>query len=360
MAIDVFKFSAYDVGIKKPTVGKKYTLNGDKNINFQKYQDAFDDSPTNAFIIKTIVNYIIGDGLVDKSGSINPHEFISKQDLRMICLDFKLHGNAFPQIINRDYFPVKIKHTPVYRVGLDIDQDPKSNTYMEVVGYWWSWDFKEDYKFTPKFVPMFDKSINDNLIEILHIKQISNEPYFPYPDWFSGLKSAKVEASLIEDAVNHITRGFQGKTVINVNNGSMMTEADAEKIKEKLKKEYTGNENSDGVILSVNDSADQALIVDTIEPRGRNEQFVTYDEIAEIKLMAAHSAMNILFQRPGASGFSNNADEIATATDSLYLGVINPMREIILDYLGQVFKKINPQVDIDFVNFKQEKAISNE
>jgi hypothetical protein len=76
--------------------------------------------------------------------------------------------------------------------------------------------------------------------------------------------------------------------------------------------------------------------------------------------MAAHSAMNIIFQRPGSSGFSNNADEIATATDSLYLGVINPMREIILDSLNRIFKKINPLCDIDFVNFGQGKLIAND
>jgi len=201
---------------------------------------------------------------------------------------------------------------------------------------------------------------NGDGVEIMHIKQLSSEPYFPYPDWFSGLKSAKIESALIDDAVNHVTRGFQGKTVINVNNGDMMTDDEKEEIKTDVRKNYTGTENGDGVIISVNESADQAIVVDTIEPRGRNEQFVTYDETSEIKLMAAHSAMNILFQRPGSSGFSNNADEIATATDSLYLGVINPMREIILDSLNKIFKKINPDCDVDFVNFKQEKLIVNE
>ena len=73
--------------------------------------------------------------------------------------------------------------------------------------------------------------------------------------------------------------------------------------------------------------------------------------------MAAHQAMSILFSRPGSSGFSSNADEIATATDSFYLGVINPMRKILLNNFNQVFKKINPASDIDFVNFGQEKVI---
>ena len=347
-------FSAYETGITVPAVGTEYTLNGVNNSNFKKYQDSYDDSPTNAFIIKTIVNYIVGNGLEDKNGKLKPHDYISKADLRLICHDFKLAGSSFPQIINFQGKPIKIKHTPVVRVGLNINIDPKSNDYMDVNGYWYCWDYTKKFQFPPKFYPMFGKG---ETFEILHIKQLSSEPYYPYPDWFSGLKSAKIESALIDDAINHVTRGFQGKTVINVNNGSMMTDDEKEEIKAKIKAGWTGTENSDGVTISINDSAEEAIVVDTIEPRGRNEQFVTYDETAEIKLMAAHSAMNILFQRPGSSGFSNNADEIATATDSLYLGVINPMREILLDAFNQIFKKIEPDCDIDFVNFRQEKAI---
>ena len=356
-SISHFNFSAYEVGITKPTAGLNYTLNGANNSNFKKYQDAFDDSPTNAFIIKTIVNYIVGDGLIDKSGLVIPHTYISKADLRLICMDFKLHGSAFPQIINYQGNVIKIKHTPVMRVGLDIDIDPKSSNYMEVIGYYYSWDYAQKSKFIPKPYPKFDKTDNDSQIEIMQIKQLSSEPYFPYPDYFSGLKAAKIEAALIDDAVNHVMRGFQGKTIINVNNGAMMSQEEKDLLKIEVKKNWTGTENADGVTISINDTIEEAIVVDTIEPRGRNDQFVTYDETSEIKLMAAHSAMNILFQRPGSSGFSNNADEIATATDSLYLGVINPMREIILDYLNEVFKKINPACDLDFVNFGQEKVI---
>lgn len=359
MKVEHFEFSAYETGITRPAVGTKYTLNGIDNANFKKYQDAFDDSPTNTFIIKTIANYIIGDGLVDKNNILDPHSYISRADLRLICLDFKKHGSAFPQIINFDKKIVKIKHTPVLRIGLNIDINAKSNNYMEVDGFWYCWDYTRKFQFSPKFIPKFEKQESESVFEIMHIKQLSDEPFFPFPDWFSGLKSAKIESSLIDDAVNHITRGFQGKTVINVNNGGMMSDAEKEVLKDNVKKNWTGTENSDGVTVSINDSADEAIIVYTIEPRGRNEQFVTYDETAEIKLMAAHSAMNILFQRPGSSGFSNNADEIAAATDSLYLGVINPMREIILDSLNQIFKKINPLCEIDFINFGQEKIINN-
>ena len=355
MDVQTFEFSAYETGITRPSVGQRYTLNGIYNSNFKRYQDAFDDSPTNSFIIKTIVNYIIGNGLVDLNNVINPYDYITKQDLRLICLDFKLFGSSFPQIINFERKVVKIKHTPVMSAGLEIDKKT-----MEVTGYFYSYDFKETYKFPPRRIEKFESTNFDDIFQILHIKQLSSEPFFPYPDWFSGLKSAKIEAALIDDAVNHILKGFQGKTIINVNNGSMMLEEEKQVIKSKIKEEWTGTEKSDGVTVSINESAEQAIVVDTIEPRGRNEQFVTYDETAEIKLMAAHSAMNIIFQRPGSSGFSNNADEIATATDSLYLGVINPMREILLDYFNLIFKKINPNCNIDFENLSQEKIIKND
>ena len=358
--VEVIKMSAYETGITRPTVGLKYTLNGLANINFKSYQDAYDDSPTNAFIIKTIVNYIVGDGLIDKNNTFNPHDYLSKQDLRLICHDFKLHGSAYNQIINDQGKVLKIKHLPVLRVGLNIDINPISYEYMEVNGYWYCWDYKRFSEFPPVFIDKFKKEEDFVAYQIQHIKSLSSEPYYPFPDWFSGLKAAKIESALIDDAVNHVLNGFQGKTIINVNSGTMMTETEKDALKISVKADYTGTVNSGGVIIAINDSAEEAVIVDTIEPRARNDQFVTYDETSEIKLMAAHQAMNILFQRPGSSGFSSNSQEIATATDSLYLGVINPMREIILDYLKEIFTKINPGCDIDFINFGQEKVIVSE
>ena len=85
---------------------------------------------------------------------------------------------------------------------------------MEVNGYWYSWDFSRAFEFQPRFFNKFDKNNDSEGIEILHIKQLSSEPFFPRPDWFSGLKSAKVEAALIDDAVNHVLRGFKERPLL--------------------------------------------------------------------------------------------------------------------------------------------------
>jgi len=361
--VEVFNFSSYTPSITQPNYGQKWTLNGDHNLNYKIYQDAFDDSPTNSFIINRITNYIIGSGLVDKSGAYTPSINLSNKDLRLLCLDYKTHGAYSVQIIwdsnEADRKPLKIYHLPIKTIGLAIDLEPESLTYLQTTGYWYCFDWTNQGKFKPVHYPKFDGTYKDAHIEILVVQRPSSEPFFPFPDYFSGLKSAQIEAALLVDALNHVQSGFAGKTVINMNVGSLIDEDVKEASRLQVKKSFTGVDNAGGVIVSINESPEQALIVDTIEPRGRNEQFVSYDETAEIKLMASHQALSILFARPGTSGFSSNADEIAVATKSLYSGVINPMREVILDGLAEIFSVINPSIILDFDDFKEDNTLIN-
>ena len=57
---EVVKMSAFQPIDIKTRFGQNYVLNGDNNINFKTYKDAYDDSPTNSSIINSFVNYIYG------------------------------------------------------------------------------------------------------------------------------------------------------------------------------------------------------------------------------------------------------------------------------------------------------------
>jgi nucleoid-associated protein YejK len=57
------------------------------------------------------------------------------------------------------------------------------------------------------------------------------------------------------------------------------------------------------------------------------------------------------------SGFSSNADEIEISTKALYRRHINPDREMILDGLKSIFKNIDDEIDPDFKDFEEEKAL---
>lgn len=353
----VEKMSAFQDITIKPTIGKDWITNGDANCNFKVYKDAYDDSPTNQSIINAFVNYVYGEGLFNVStiNKIDITKYISKKDVLLICQDYKIYGGYGLQIIwdsnDGNRIPLKIEYIPIYKLGVNYDQDN-----LEINGFWYSWDWTKRFTYKPTLYPKFTGVYKNNNLEILVIKRPNAEPFFPVPDYISGLPWARVEGQLGNAAHNHFLNAMSDITVINYNNGRQATPELAKTEAQKVRDKVVGTGNQARVLVSFNESADYALVVDRVSPPELNNQNVFYSEEAERKLIVAHSAPPILFSGTNTgSGFSSNADEIETATNALYRRHINPMREVILDGLSEVFILIDSTIKLDFKDFKEEK-----
>lgn len=349
------KFSAFQPIDIKPRQGQDWILNGNNNINFKTYKDAYDDSPTNSAIIDAYVAYTYGEGLIDNTTKGNLKKYLSDEDALMIVNDFKIYGGYAVQVIwnEREKTPIKIKYIPVYKLGVRYDMES-----LEVKGYWFSYDWQNKYKYTPKFYPRFTGVYSGNPLEILLVRRPTAEPFFPVPDYLSGIPWAKVEGELGNSAINHFKNGLTALTVINYNQGRQATPELAREEAKKVRDMATGSENQGKVIVSFNDSLEEAVAVDQLSPPELNQQNVFYAEEAERKLIVSHSAPPILFSGSNqGNGFSNNADEIAVATKMLYRKKINPMREIICRGLKEVFDLINAEIMPWFKDYEEEKEL---
>jgi hypothetical protein len=346
----------------QPVLGRTYILNGAKNCNFKVYQDAYDDSPTNQSIINAFVNYVYGEGLFNKStvSKIDILQFISKKDVKLICKDYKIFGGFAIQVVwNSDEsnkVPLKIQYMPVYKLGVNYDE-----TTMEINGYWYSWDWTRQYRYTPNLYPKFSGGYSGNDLEVLVVKRAHAEPFFPIPDYVSGIPWAQVEGELANSGKSHFANALEEITVINYNGGKMATPELAKEEADKTRKNVGGTSNNGRIMVSFNEDAEFATTVDRVSPPELNQQNVFFSEEAERKLIVAHSAPPILFAGSNAgSGFSSNADEIETATNSLYRRHINPMREVILDGLMEVFSLIDTTIKLDFKDFEAEELEGSE
>ncbi len=349
------KFSAFHPIDIKPRQGQDWILNGNNNVNFQTYKDAYDDSPTNSAIIDAYVAYTYGEGLIDNTTQTNLRRYISDEDALMLVNDFKIYGGYAVQVIwnANEKKPIKLKYIPVYKLGVRYDMQN-----LEVKGYWFSYDWQNRYKYKPEFYPRFTGSYKGNPLEILLVRRPTAEPFFPVPDYLSGIPWAKVEGELGNSAINHFKNGLTALTVINYNQGRQATPEAARTEAKKVRDMATGSENQGKVIVSFNDSIEEAVTVDQLSPPELNQQNVFYAEEAERKLIVAHSAPPILFSGSNqGNGFSNNADEIAVATKMLYRKKINPMREIICRGLKEVFDLINAEIVPWFKDFEEEKQL---
>jgi len=358
------KMSAFQPIDIKPVYGRKWITNGDNNKNFLTYKSAYDDSPTNASIINAFVNYVYGEGLIDKAGEekcySNIKSIISQEDILLICQDYKTYGGYAAQIIwNRaikpeDKRPLKIEYMPIYKLGVNYDGENK------VDGYWYSYDWLNRARYKPTLYPKFTGKNNGNPLEILYVRRPTAEPFFPIPDYLSGIPWAQVEGELANAGKQHFKNTMGAMTIINYNNGRINDKDEATAEAEKVRKKVIGTENQSAVIVAFNDGAEEAVIVDQLHPPELNQQNVFYAEESERKLIVAHSAPPVLFAGSNSgNGFSSNADEIAVATKGLYRRHINPMREIILNGLQSVFDLINNAIVLDFKDFKEETELEN-
>lgn len=352
-------FSAFQPIDIKPVIGRKWITNGVDNINFQRYKDAYDDSPTNSSIINAFVSYIFGEGLIDKNG-IDLRKYIKQEDVELMCQDYKTYGGYSAQVIwnsavsENDKKPARIEYLPIAKQGINVDDE------MNVDGFWYSWDWKNRYRYRPAFYPIFDGTRKQDL-EILYVRRPTAESFFPVPDYFSGIPWAKVEGELANGAIHHFQNGMEDVTIVNYNNGRIADEEVAKKEALRVREKVVGTNNKSKLLVSFNESADEALIIDRISPPELNQQNVFYSEEAERKLIVAHSAPPILFSGSNqGGGFSNNADEREVATQELFRKHINPAREVILRGLQEVFNLINPDIVLDFKNFEAEKTLTND
>jgi hypothetical protein len=349
------KMSAFQPIDVKPVFGRRWITNGVHNVNFDTYRNAYDDSPTNSSIINAFVNYVYGEGLIDINGE-NISQYISDSDVLLIVQDYKIYGGFACQVIwSMAKVPLRIEYIPIYKLAVNYDQES-----IEVNGYWYSWDWKNNFVYRPTFYPKFDGTYKEENLEILVVRRATAEPFFPIPDYLSGIPWAQVEGELANGGKNHFKNALGALTVINYNNGRQATPELARQEAKKVRDNYVGTDNQAKVIVSFNESAESAVVVDQLHPPELNQQNVFYSEEAERKLIVAHSAPPILFAGSNTgSGFSSNADEIAVATKGLYRRHINPMRKVIINGLESIFKLIDAEIKLDFKDFEEETKLEN-
>ena len=345
-------FSAYLPSISDVLIGTKFVLNGINNSNYKLFGDAYDDSVTNSACINDISNLISGDGLVNKGSGVNPHAILSKKDFRLAVLDYKKQGQTALQVIWIDGKPVKMYHVPIDRVGLNVIY----NTH-EVNAYWVSYSWVNRARYVPQLYAKFCEENPDNQTQILVIQRPSNEPLFARPDWFPALRWAQDEGLMAQHSYTDIKTGFTGQKVINWSGGRGLTEDQKTEAARDLRDKFSGVDGQ-RIIVSVNNTVENSVVVDSIEPPNVNNTYVNYTEEAERKILIAHSYPSILLAG-SKTGFSSNADEIAVATKSVFRRVINPAREVLLYDLQRVFNLIDPNIKLDIEDFETEQMDNN-
>jgi hypothetical protein len=348
----------------KEVSGKKWVLNGEKNSFYQTIIDAYNGSPTNSAIIDSYSQFIYGKGLTSDEKAKKPSEWaavlslVSKKDLRKICKDFEMFGEASIEV---KYINNKIQrcfHIAKQRIAPEV-----ANEEGDITGYWYSYDFANVNKYKPERFDAF--GFGDGLgerseIYIFRDYQVG-QFYYSNPSYVSGISWAKMEEEISNYSINHIQKGLSFGHIINMNCGVQESAETIQENTRQIRNHLTGSQNAGAFFLNWNDNKDSEITISALEVSEAHQQYAYLSAEARQQLCTSHKLTSpMLVGIKEANGFSSNAEEIKVGFAELMINVIKPKQEIILDGLMEVFAVNGITLDLQFESLRSEEPIITE
>lgn len=329
---------------------KDWVLNGKNNCFYQDIINRFNGSPTNAAIINSYIDLIIGRGLVAERTDRRIVEFLefktllSSDDLRRIVADFELFGEASLQVIKtRGGGLSSINHIPKQYVVPQIE-----NEDGEIEGYWYCKNFARQSQNPPQYFPAFGTSKES--IEIYNIKPYkAGNDYFSDPDYIAGIPYALAEEEIANYYVSHIQNGLSFGYIINIPNGNSLSNEEKDLLERQIKQKLTGSSNAGKFVLSFN-GVDADITVTAIDGNDAHKQWEFLVGEARQQLLTAHRVTSpMLFGIKDNTGLGNNADELDTAEAQLMKRVIYPKQKYITDALETILIQYGINLQLKFL-----------
>jgi hypothetical protein len=323
---------------------------GEDNNYFNFLIERYLYSNTNNAIITGVSNMIYGKGIDALDSNKKPDEYakmvsmIKPNCLKKIGLERKLLGMAAMQVGYDKGNVVFIDHFPMHTLRAE-----KCNDKGEIEAWYYHPDWsKKKPTDEVKRIPAFGFG-NKKDVEIFVLKPyVSGYHYYTPIDYSGALPYAKLEEEISDYLINDVQNGFSGTKIINFNNG-IPPEEKREEIANDVKRKVTGAKGQK-TIVSFSNNKEQATEVIDIPLNDAPAHYEYLSKECFEKLVVGHRVTSpmLLGIRDTGGGFSNNADEIKTATLLFDNIVIKPYQLEIIEALNEILAVNNIKLKLYF------------
>jgi len=368
MSTEIIKLSQYTQPIIIEKVSEdwvSYNYKDAKTGKVSQYYkwliDRYRNSTTNNAAINNITKLIYGNGLKAKSPDKNPlgvvaiKKLFTKNTLKNVIWDYKgLGSGAFQVIWSKDGKSIaEVQHIP--RENL---LPQKCNSEGVIEGYWYSDNWDKPREFKPRYIPCLTDTKKENIELVVFGDYTPGRKYFNSVDYEGALDYCLLEEKISEYLVNDVSNGFSGTKVLNFNTGAILDPIKAQSEAQRVKDKFTGS-NGDVLIVSFNDNKEQNVEIQDIPLSDAPTHYSYLAQEAQEKILAAHNVISSMLIGIGkdGQGFSNNGDEIETASLYMMNTVIKSKQETVIDAINKILA-IN-QIFMDLY-FERKKVFEDE
>lgn len=362
--INFVNLSGYEIPKAIEDKRKEWVAYGEDNSYFQHLIDSYLQSATNNAAIRSISDYIFGegisiDGLESDSNEVKElRKMINHRDLKKIILERKMLGMAAMQVIydkgGRNRKVAKIKHFPIHTLRPEkMDGEGEINAWY----YHPDWANKKPNDSLTR-IPTFGKSTDS--VELYILKPyVSGFYYFSPVDYSGSLPYAEMENEIADYLLNEVKNSFSGTKVINFNNGVPDAEQ-RELITRDVKAKLTGSKGQK-LIVAFNDNADNKTTVEDITLNDAPSHYEYLADESRNKILVGHRITSplLLGIKDGGKGFGNNADELESSSQLFQSTVIEPYQNEIAEAIEEILE-VNGEVPMLYFITAQPIAFTSE
>ena len=347
--LHIVNLASYDRPEIVEQKNKEWVNYGIDNDYYSYLIDLFISSTTNNATINGISNMIYGKGLDALDSSTKTEEYAAlrsifpNEDLKRICLDLKLLGEASFQVLYSNKKVVKAEHFPRQTLRAEKMEDGEVRAYY----YFHDWaKLKPSDK--PKRIAAFGFG-NGNEPEIKIIKKyVSGYDYYCPVDYVGGLAYSELEKQIADYLNNDVENGFSGTKVVNFNNGVPDREKQLQ-IKSDVMGKLTGA-RGEKVIIAFNNNQESKTTVEDIPLNDAPAHYEYLSNECTKKIMLSHRVTSplLLGIRSENNGLGSNADEIKTATLLFNNITIKPYQDLIASCIDEILAVNNISLKLYF------------
>ena len=313
-----------------------YVAFGKNNDFYSEIIEAFLNSPTTSSVVQGVSNQIFGKGFDALDSSRKPDEYASfkslfkARDLKRVCLDYKLLGEAAFQVTYKGQKVVQVTHFNRETLRAEkCDDKGKINAYYYSPK--WS-EHRDGDKLTR--IPVFGSGATNEIYIIR--KYIPSMHYYSPPSSISSLNYSSCEALISEFLVNEVTNNFSSGKIISFSNGVPTVEKQ-QMIKSEILNKLTGV-NGEKVIVSFSDGPENKTTIEDITAVDSADVYQYIADQCTAKILLAHRITSPLLVgiRDTGNGLGSNSEEIQNAHNLFENVVIRPYQDDIIEAVEDI------------------------
>jgi hypothetical protein len=327
----------------------EYVQYSENNSYYKFLIDRYTNSATNNAVINGVSRLIYGKGLTALDAASKPNDYASfitmfkSEDVRKLVVDLKMLGQCAMQVLySKDHKKViSVQHISVHLICPE-----KCNKEGKIANYYYSdnWDNVKEY--APIKVPAFNTSNSDT--EILFVKPYSvGMKYFSGVDYQGGLPYATLEEEIAQYLITETQNSFSGTKIVNVN-GGRYTDEQQDDISNKIKSSLTGSKGQK-VIVAFNENQELATTVVDIPLNDAPKHYEYLSTESRDKILTAHNITSpLMFGIITGTGFSSNADELATSMTAFDNTIVRSFQDLLIDAFDSILAFNNITLKLQF------------